>query len=141
MRRCYSLVVTCALLVCSLGCAVRSKPILVTGNVAVFESLAAIQDTADSLRTANVITAEQRKEIASKLLPALETGRALAKLTATWPEGQPAPAELSTLVTQLRALVDAIVGAWPPSPGRDALALKLNIAQSAALALIAIFVR
>ncbi len=124
-----------------LGCAIKSKPILVSGNVAVFETLAAIQDSADELRAKNLITVEQRKELASKLLPALETGRALAKLTAEWPADKPAPAELSTLISQIRALTQVIVEQWTPGPGRDALAAKLNLAQSAALALVALFVR
>ena len=134
-----ALVVSISLL--TFSCAIKSKPILVTGNVAVYEALAAIQDSADELLAKKAITVEQRKELASKLLPALETGRALAKLTAEWPADKPAPAEISVLIGQIRALTQTIVEQWTPSPGRDALAAKLNLAQSAALALVALFVR
>ena len=130
-----------ALVALTSGCAIRSKPVLVTGNVALFESLAAIQDAADELTAKKVITPEQRKELASRLLPALETGRALAKLTAEWPADKPAPAEIQALIGQLRGIVQLIVEQWPASPGRDALTAKLNLAQSAALAFVTLFVR
>jgi hypothetical protein len=135
-----------ALLVLSLtltGCALKgnARHVTVVGNVAVAESLFAIQATADTLRETNQITVEQRQTIAKALLPALETGQQLAKLTAAWPEGKPAPAELQVLVGQLKGLVDQVLGAFPDTPAKAALGVKIAIAQNAAMALILVFVQ
>lgn len=137
----YLALIGCVAALCLIGCGLKSKPVLITGNVAIYEALAAIQDTADALREKNLISVEQRKELASKLLPALQTGQQLARLTKAWPADKPAPQELTVLIGQLRGLVQTVVEAWPPSAGRDALAAKLNLAQSAALALVTLFLR
>lgn len=123
------------------SCALQSsnRKIAITGNVVIYESLAAIQDTADTLRSTNVITQEQRVEISKYLLPALQTGQQIAKLTKEWPADKPAPAELQTLVGQLKTFVDQLLAKWPDSPGKAALATRLAQAQQAVLALIMIF--
>lgn len=123
----------------STACALKNRHIAVVGNVAVYESLATIQDTADTLVQTKAITQEQRKEIAKYLLPALETGRAIAKLTASWPADKPAPAELQTLTNQLKEFVDKILAVWPDSPAKAAIATRVAQAQQVTLALVMIF--
>jgi hypothetical protein len=106
------------------------------GNVAVYQALSAIQDTADTLRQTGVITPAQRQDIAAHLLPALKAGQQLERVTAAWSVGKPAPTEITTVADQLKALITDVIAQWPDSPGKSAIAQKLSIAEAAVLALV-----
>jgi hypothetical protein len=137
----YAIIVIALLSVCTTAaCALKgeSRQRAAIANVGIYEALGAIQDTADELVQKNAITAEQRREVAKYLLPALETGRALNAAIRDWPQDKPAPEELQNLVTQLNGFVTQMLNNWPDSPGKAALATKLALAQQAVL-LVAIY--
>lgn len=125
------------------GCALKGdqRHKVVIGNTVIYESLAAIQDTADVLYEQKQITLEQRQELGKYLLPLLETGRELVRLTRDWPQGEPAPSELIATVMHLRDLAEAISKNFPDSPAKQALVDKLSLAQTAALGLVLFFLR
>jgi hypothetical protein len=120
------------------GCALTGTPRhqATVGAVALYESLAAIQDGADTLHAAQVLTDAQHQAIARELVPVLKAGKAATTALRTWPTGQPAPAELRTLVEALGTFAERLGELLPDSPGKAVIMTYLVEAQQVALTVL-----
>jgi hypothetical protein len=120
------------------GCALSgsSRHQATVGAVTLYESLAAIQDGADTLHTAAVLTDAQHRAVARELVPVLQAGKAATTALRTWPSGQPAPGELRDLVAALGTFAERLGDFLPDSPGKATILGLLVAAQQVALTVL-----
>jgi hypothetical protein len=120
------------------GCALSGTPRhqATVGAVTLYESLAAIQDGADTLHAAHVLTDAQHQTVARELVPVLRAGQAATTALRTWPSGQPAPAELRALVEALGTFAERVGDLLPDSPAKATILGLLVEAQQVALTIV-----
>lgn len=111
----------------------------VIGSTLLYESLAAIQDTEQTLFEAQQLSADQHRAFNARLVPVLQTGRDVNAVIVAWPTNQPAPVELLTLVTQIRALTEDLVTLLPEGAAKSLLAGKVLAAHGVILGILALF--
>jgi hypothetical protein len=121
------------------GCSLLTGNARHTGVVVetgIAKSLFAVQDLAkeSAVSFPDVMTPERFKEFNKAFVPVLELGLQVNRTVRTWPVGQPAPVELSSLVTQLKTLSDTALKTLPPGDVKTKLSAAVKIALDAALA-------
>lgn len=127
---------TLALIPTVVACQPKAKPTLVKIDSAIYESIAAIHETAVVLGNAKVLTVQQELTIQEAILPVAELGEQASRVLASWTGGT-TPPELQALVREMGALAQKIVTLLPQNEAAKAALLeKVVLAQQAIAAVL-----
>jgi hypothetical protein len=113
------------------ACGPKTKPALVKTDLAIYEAIKGLHETAIVLGKAQIITPAQELRIQQAILPVSRLGESTTRVIAAWKSG-PTPPELRQLVEEMGRLTAQIIQILPgESAGKTALLEKVAIIQQA----------
>jgi hypothetical protein len=115
----------------SFGCAsaTSARHTATIADTAIAKSLFALQDVEMALFTDGKVTPAEHQSFNKQFAPILKLGLQINRTIRSWPANAPAPTELTSLITQLRALNAQVFTAFK-------LNEQIKIALDAALAIL-----
>ncbi len=114
----------------------HARHVAVVGDTGLYAAIAAVDDAEMTLFHAGQISKVQHDALNPKIVAMLKAGQAANRAIQVWPQGKPAPAELTAAVNQLGAVAVAVIDVLPDGPTKSQLQSKVILAQKAAAVLL-----
>lgn len=125
-----------ALAVGMVGCGPKTKPALVKADYTLYQTVKAIGDTEIILSRAGLLTPAQSLKINEALLPAAKLGKEATQALRAWKPGDPVPAQVAALTTELGDISRVIIELVTQPEARAGLLEKVALAQQAVLVIL-----